>query len=149
MSNERSLQQSIGGFHIAIVFCSVYGVGNVYPMEEREYECCYMNFIDGFVMTIMPSIPIYLVFGLLGGYLIDKVTDALRMKRRVYLFQLMLYIIVAVFPGLFLGVTSDGLGLTMVFAIYSVPATLIYYHVFLCLHHFEKFSNKRRKMEEA
>jgi hypothetical protein len=141
--------KALAAFISPLFFALFMGWAMYTPMEEREYECCYMNFIDGFVMTIMPSIPIYLVFGLLGGYLIDKVTDALRMKRRVYLFQLMLYIIVAVFPGLFLGVTSDGLGLTMVFAIYSVPATLIYYHVFLCLHHFEKFSNKRRKMEEA
>ncbi|MFC7786061.1 hypothetical protein [Rossellomorea sp. GCM10028870] len=119
------------------------------PIEEREYECCYMNVSDGFVMTIMPSIPIYLVFGLLGAYLIDRVTDALKIKRNVYLFQLLMYSLIAILPGMFLAIASEGIGLTLLFAIYSVPATLIYYHVFLFLHHFEKFRNKRRKLHEA
>jgi hypothetical protein len=119
------------------------------PIEEREYECCYMNVSDGFVMTIMPSIPIYLVFGLLGAYLIDKVTDALKIKRNVYLFQLLMYMSIAILPGMFLAIASEGIGLTLLFAIYSVPATLIYYHVFLFLHHFEEFRNKRRKLHEA
>ncbi|MGE6754620.1 hypothetical protein ACQKFO_14290 [Rossellomorea sp. NPDC071047] len=119
------------------------------PMEEREHECCYMNFSDGLVMTIMPSIPIYLVFGLLGGYLIDRATDALKMKRNVYLFQLLMYTLIAILPGMFLAIASEGIGLTLLFAMYSVPATLIYFHVFLLLHHFEKFRNKRIKLHEA
>ncbi|MGM0854937.1 MAG: hypothetical protein ACQEWI_20415 [Bacillota bacterium] len=119
------------------------------PMEEREYECCYMNYSDGFVMTIMPSIPIYLVFGLLCAYLIDKVTDALKIKRNVYLFQLLMYALIAILPGIFLAIASEGIGLTLLFSIYSVPATLIYYHVFLFLHHFEKCRNNRRKLHEA
>lgn len=119
------------------------------PMEEREHECCYMNFSDGFVMTIMPSIPIYLVFGLLGAYLVDKATDALKIERCMYLFQLLMYTLIAILPGMFLAIASEGIGLTLVFSIYSVPAALIYYHIFLFLHHLEKWRNKRRKLLEA
>lgn len=108
------------------------------PMEEREFECCYLNYSEGFVMTFMPSIPIYIVFGLLAAYLIDKVTDVLNIKRHMYWFQLLMYTLIALLPGIFLAIASEGIGLMMFFSIYCVPATLIYYHVYLFLRYFEK-----------
>ncbi|MCA1065275.1 hypothetical protein QTG56_07765 [Rossellomorea sp. AcN35-11] len=113
------------------------------PMEEREYECCYMDLSEGFIMMLMPSLPIYLVFGLLGAFLVDKVTDMLQIKRFVYVVQLFMYILVAILPGMFLAVVSEGIEWTVVFAMYSVPAALIYYHVFLFLHYCEKGRMKR------
>ncbi|PFG04576.1 hypothetical protein [Bacillus sp. es.034] len=119
------------------------------PMDEREYECCYMNVSEGFFMTIMPAIPMYIVFGLLGAYLVDKGTDALKIKRYLYLFQLLMYTLLAILPGMFLAIASEGFGWIFIFSLFSVPASLIYYHIFLFLHHFEKWRNSRRKRKAA
>ena len=119
------------------------------PMDEREYECCYQSFSEGFFLSIMPSLPIYIVFGLLGAYLVDKTTEVLKIKRYLYLFQLLMYTLLAILPGLFLAIASEGIGWTLIFTLFSVPASLIYYHIFLFLHHFEKWRNSRRKRQEA
>ncbi|BCB05807.1 hypothetical protein [Bacillus sp. KH172YL63] len=113
------------------------------PMEEREYECCYLGFLEGFLMLLMPSLPIYIVFGLLAAYVVDRIMEALNIKRFSYLVQLILYAMSGLLPALFLGLISEGIQWTLIYALYSVPAALIYYHIFLGLHYFEKFRNKR------
>ncbi|MCA1061445.1 hypothetical protein LCL96_21240 [Rossellomorea aquimaris] len=118
------------------------------PIEQREYDCCYMDFLDGFLMSIMPSIPLYLVFGLLAAYLIDRISEFYSIKRFRYFFQLFLYILSGLMPALFLGLAAGDIMWTWIFFIYCIPAAVIYYHVFLILHYREKFKNKRYKVFE-
>jgi hypothetical protein len=99
-------------FISTLIFSLLMGGVFYTPANEREFECCYLDFWSSSIKVSMVVLPIYFVFGLLGAYLVDRLTAAFKVKKKLYLFQLLMYTIIALLPALFLGVASEDLHYT-------------------------------------
>ncbi|WP_066172637.1 hypothetical protein [Bacillus marinisedimentorum] len=113
------------------------------PEEERLYECCYMSFAEGVILTLLPVFSIYLLFGFISAVIIDKMTAVLNRTRFLYLFQLLLYSLAGLLSGVLLTLPNSAMDSTFLAILVSIPASLIYYHTYLAVKIISRTGTKR------
>ncbi len=130
----------------AIMISGTWGWFSSTPEEERVYECCYTGAFEGFLISLSITFTCYMIFGLGFAYIIEELTKMFHINKFIYLFQLIMYIIAGFVVAMIFAVTQS-IELTMFYALFSVPAFFLYFHVLFFIKLFRNIVSTKRKRQ--
>ncbi len=111
-----------------IMISGIWGWFSSTPEKERVYECCYTGAFEGFVISLPITFTCYVIFGIGVAYIIDELTTVFHIKKFIYVFQFIMFTIAGIVVAMIFAVT-ESIGLTMFYALFSVLASLLYFHI--------------------
>jgi len=130
----------------SIIISGIWGWFSSTPEKERVYECCYTGALEGFVISLPITFICYVIFGIGFAYIIDELTKVFLIKKFIYVFQFIMFTIAGIVVAMILAV-NEGFGLTMFYALFSVPASLLYFHVLFFIILLRNFVSTKRKRQ--
>ncbi|MEH6937800.1 hypothetical protein V7056_08045 [Bacillus sp. JJ664] len=130
----------------AIMISGIWGWFSSTPEKERVYECCYTGVFEGFVISLPITFTCYMIFGIGVAYIIDELTKVFHIKKFIYVFQFIMFTIAGVVVAMIFAI-MESIGLTMFYALFSVPASLLYFHVLFFIKLLRNLVSTKRKRQ--